>query len=201
MCADTIARVRITLDDVEPTILRRIEAPLDIRLERLHLTIQAAMGWDNKHLYEMRAGDVGWSTPYPEADWAGFFVDAREVRLVDVIEVIGTSGMKYLYDFGDGWEHTVRIERLFDPEPGITYPRLTEAKRRCPPEDVGGPLAYVEFVEAMQNPRHKRHKERRQWFGGDFDPERVDQDRLADEIAALAKQWSRKISGKRKRRT
>jgi hypothetical protein len=30
------------------------------------LTIQAAMGWTNSHLYEIRAGGVGWSTPYPD---------------------------------------------------------------------------------------------------------------------------------------
>jgi Plasmid pRiA4b ORF-3-like protein len=45
MTADTIARLKITLDDVEPTVLRRVEVPFDIRLDRLHLTIQAAMGW------------------------------------------------------------------------------------------------------------------------------------------------------------
>src|SRR5580704_1187347 len=70
MSADTIARLKITLDDVEPTVLRRVDVPFDIRLDRLHLTIQAAMGWTNSHLYELRAGDVGWSTPYPDADWS-----------------------------------------------------------------------------------------------------------------------------------
>ena len=51
MSADTIARLKITLDDVEPTVLRRVDVPFDIRLDRLHLTIQAAMGWTNSHLY------------------------------------------------------------------------------------------------------------------------------------------------------
>jgi hypothetical protein len=71
MSADTIARLKITLDDVRPTVLRRVEIPFDIRLDRLHLTIQAAMGWT-----EIRARDVGWSTPYPDADWTGEFLDA-----------------------------------------------------------------------------------------------------------------------------
>ena len=59
MSADTIARLKITLDDVEPTVLRRVDVPFDIRLDRLHLTIQAAVGWTNSHLYELCAGDVG----------------------------------------------------------------------------------------------------------------------------------------------
>jgi hypothetical protein len=60
MSADTIAQLKITLDDVKPAVLRRVEVPFDIRLDRLHLTIQAAMGWTNSHLYELRAGDIGW---------------------------------------------------------------------------------------------------------------------------------------------
>ena len=91
MSADTIARLKITLDDVEPTVLRRVDVPFDIRLDRLHLTIQAAMGWTNSHLYELRAGDVGWSTPYPDADWSGDFLDARKARLNDILEDIGTK--------------------------------------------------------------------------------------------------------------
>src|SRR5579862_168494 len=61
MSAATIAQLKITLDDVKPAVLRRFAVPFDIRLDRLHLTIQAAMGWTNSHLYEIRAGDVSWS--------------------------------------------------------------------------------------------------------------------------------------------
>jgi hypothetical protein len=49
MSAATVARLKITLDYVKPTVLRRVEVPFDIRLDRLHLTIQAAMGWTNSH--------------------------------------------------------------------------------------------------------------------------------------------------------
>ena len=62
MSAATVARLKITLDYITPAILRRVEVPFDIRLDRLHLTVQAAMGWTDSHLYEIRAGDVGFST-------------------------------------------------------------------------------------------------------------------------------------------
>ena len=149
MSAATIARLKITLDDVKPVVLRRVEVPFDIRLDRLHLTLQAAMGWTNSHLYEIRAGGVGWSTPYPDADWEGDFMDARKGRLDDILQDIGTKTLKYLYDFGDGWEHTIKIERLVDPKPGMLYPSLIEAKGNCPPEDVGGPWGYGELLEAI----------------------------------------------------
>src|SRR6202163_1582251 len=101
MSAATIVPLKITLDDVQPAGLRRIEVPLTLRLDRLHLTIQAAMGWTNSHLYEIRAGDVGWSTPDPDADWAGDSLDARKAQLDDILEDIGTKTLVYLHDFGD----------------------------------------------------------------------------------------------------
>ncbi len=197
MTADTIARIKITLDDVAPAVLRCIEVPFDIRLDRLHLTIQAAMGWTNSHLYEIRARDIGWSTPDPYAGRAGDFLDARKARLDEVLEDVGTKKLRYLYDFGDGWEHTIKIERLIDPEPGQLYPRLIEASGRCPPEDVGGPWGYAELLEAIDDPAHERHADLADWIPDDFDPTVANTKWLADEVAALAKKWSRKPASKR----
>ena len=169
MSAATVARLKITLEDVKPAVLRRVEVPFDIRLDRLHLTIQAAMGWTNSHLYELRAGEVGWTTPYPEEDWASDFLDARKARLRDILEDVGTKKLVYLYDFGDGWEHTIKVERLADPQPGVLYPHLIEVKGRCPPEDCGGPWGYAELLEALKDPNHERHSELTEWIGDDFD--------------------------------
>jgi hypothetical protein len=201
MSADTIAHLKITLNDVKPAVLRRIEVPFDIRLDRLHLAIQAAMGWTNSHLYEIRARDVGWSTPLPDVDGAGDFLDARKAKLDDVLEDIGTKTLRYIYDFGDGWEHTIKVERLGNPLPGTLYPRLIEASGRCPPEDVGGPFGYAEFLEAMRDPKHERHDEFADWIDeDDFDPTAADADRLSEHVAALAKHWTRKPAIKRARR-
>ncbi len=197
MTAATIVRLKITLDDVEPKVLRRIEAPLSIRLDRLHLTIQAAMGWTNSHLYEIRARDVGWGMVDP--DWGDGPLDARKAKLVDVLEDVGVKTLRYLYDFGDGWEHTVKIERLDDPIPGVLYPRLTEAKGRCPPEDVGGHWGYAELLEALKDPEHERHAEMLEWLGMAFDPDAIDAEALAANVEALAKSWAPKPSTKRER--
>jgi hypothetical protein len=199
MSAATIARLKITLDDVKPAVLRRVEVPFDIRLDRLHLILQAAIGWTNSHLYEIRARGVRWSTPFPDQDSGGDFLDARKVRLSEVLEDVGTKTLKYLYDFGDGWEHTIKIERLIDPEPGTLYPRLIEAKGRCPPEDIGGPWGYAEFLEAIADPKHERHRELKEWFADDFNPNVVDVDRLSEDVAELAQSRSRQPAVKRRR--
>jgi hypothetical protein len=196
MTSNSIARLKVTLDEVEPAVLRRIEVPLTIRLDRLHLVLQAAMGWTNSHLYEIRARDVGWGMPDP--GWGGGPLDARKARLVDVLEDTGAKTLKYLYDFGDGWEHTVKIERIADAVPDLTYPLLIDATGRCPPEDVGGPWGYAEFLEAIADPKHERHAEMSEWAGEPFDPTKIDIDEHAKAVADLAKAWSRKPAVKRK---
>ena len=195
MTEAAIVRLKVTLDDVEPKVLRRVEALFSIRLDRLHLTLQAALGWTDSHLYESRARDVGWGVPDP--DWGGGPLDARKAAIVDVVEDTGAKTLRYLYDFGDGWEHTIKIERLIDPEPGVLYPRLIEAVGRCPPEDVGGPWGYAEFLEALADPRHESHDEMREWAGDDFDPHLLDVSALKASVEALAKRWARKPARKK----
>ncbi len=193
MTVTTSARLKITLDDVEPTVQRRVEVPLNIRLDRLHLVFQAAMGWTNAHLYEIRAGGVGWGMVDP--DWSDGPMDASKSRLLDVLEDMGVKTLKYLYDFGDGWEHTVKIERIAEALPGFSYPVLLDAIGRCPPEDVGGPPGYEELLNALVNPKHERHAEMTEWLGATFDPRDAGTQYLADAVEALARKWSRKPKG------
>ena len=195
----SIARLKVTLKDVKPAVVRRIEVPLTIRLDRLHLVLQAAVGWTNSHLYEIRARDVGWGVPDP--DWGDGPLDARKMRLLGVLEDTGAKTLNYLYDFGDGWEHTIKVERITDPMPGLTYPLLIDATGRCPPEDVGGPWGYAEFLEAIANPKHENHADMVQWVGELFDPNTIDFDEHAKAVEALAKAWSRKPAVKRKTAT
>jgi hypothetical protein len=186
----TIACLKITLANVEPAVVRRIEVPWHIRLDLLHLVLQAAMGWSNGHLYEIRAGDVGWGLPDP--GWGDGPRDAAKARLADVIEDTGAKTLEYLYDFGDGWEHKIKIERFLDPVPGVFYPRLIAASGRCPPEDVGGPWGYADFLEVIGDPEHPRHAELCEWVEDDFDPAVADTGARAKAVAALANSWSQK---------
>lgn len=126
----------------------------------------------------------------PDTDFGDGPLDARKARLIDVLEDVGVKTIKYLYDFGDSWEHTVKIERITDAVPGLAYSVLTDATGRCPPEDVGGPWGYAEFLDALVDPAHENHAEMKDWIGKTFDPAAVDVERLADDVAALAEAWA-----------
>jgi hypothetical protein len=196
MSAPSIACLKIVLEDVEPAVLRRVEVPLSIRLDRLHLALQEAMGWSNSHLYEIRAGGLAWGFVDPE-DYASR-LDAGKALLSDAL--LHSAELAYFYDFGDGWEHTITVERLVDAAADTLYPRLTEVIGRCPPEDVGGPGRYAEFRDAICNPRHEFHAQFKHWIGEDFDPNAADAAQLTKKVEGLAKRWSRRPGDNRTHR-
>ena len=108
--AKSIARLKVVLDNVKPTIMRRIEVPLTIKLNRLHTVLQSAMGWSDTHLWEFYFRDVRFGIPDPDAG-PGVH-DARKITLFDALEDCGTKSFKYMYDFGDGWEHSIKLEAV-----------------------------------------------------------------------------------------
>lgn len=184
-----IARLRIILNDVDPQPMRHIEVPLKIRLDRLHEVIQAAMGWTDTHLYEFRVGDAGWGVPDPDGFYDGP-MDAKKMTLEKLLDRTGTRTIQYIYDFGDDWDHSIRIERVNEAAPGITHPRLLKATGACPPEDIGGAWGYEEFLEALADPDHEQHADMVHWSGGDFDAEDPGIDSIIERFDRLAKKWA-----------
>ena len=94
-------------------------------------------------------------------------------------------------DAYDGWEHTVVIEKIEPGKPGMAYPFLLAAAGRCPPEDVGGPSGYAEYLEAMADPNHERHAAMLEWRGSAFDPAKINIADLDLALDDLATKWSR----------
>jgi hypothetical protein len=190
-----IARLKITLDDVEPRVMRRVDVPFDIRLDRLHLVIQAAMGWTNSHLFEFRLGETGWGVPFE-----GFLdgqQDARKASLAALLTEYGKRKFDYIYDFGDSWEHTIALEKILEAAPEQEYPCLIEAEGNCPPEDVGGYPGYEELLAAKADPSHERREEFEEWMDIDaFDPKTADTASIKRALKALAKKWSPKPKAK-----
>jgi Plasmid pRiA4b ORF-3-like protein len=54
----------------------------------------------------------------------------------------------YEYDFTDGWEHQVWVERFIPPEQAPLYPMCIGGSRAAPPEDCGGPIVFQERRDA-----------------------------------------------------
>jgi Plasmid pRiA4b ORF-3-like protein len=189
--AERVARIKISLAEIEPVIWRLVEVPVGMRLKALHDVIQASFGWWNYHLYEFEAGDRRYGIPDPDLVFDREVRSARNVKLEALI-ARGHTRMVYTYDFGDGWRHDVAIEAVEEGVPGVLYPRLVAGERRGPPEDVGGPYGYFEFLEAILDPSHEDHARMIEWCGGRFDPGEAD---LAIRASLVERLAARRRSG------
>ena len=171
--------LKIQLLDIEPVIWRRFVVPASITLDRLHDVIQIVMGWTDSHLHEFTIGNKRY-TEYPESKEDGLV--CGRYRLGDLIKQKGRT-FRYLYDFGDSWEHELVLEesRYFNPELRTELACL-EGERACPPEDVGGIPGYFEFCNALKDPSHEEHESYMEWSGGDFDSEQFDSDSVNWEL-------------------
>jgi Plasmid pRiA4b ORF-3-like protein len=176
----TIYQLKIALKDIRPPIWRRILVP-DCSLVELHEIIQVAMGWEDYHLFDFEVGGERYTDPRGMNDLD--MEDASRARLSDIIPKEKFK-FSYTYDFGDDWRHEVLVEKILPPEAGQKYPACLDGKRACPPEDVGGPWGYQEFVEAIRDPKHERHEELLDW-SGEYEPEAFDLDSVNKELRRL----------------
>lgn len=170
-----VLQIKITLKDVKPPIWRRVLVKDDITFYQFHRIIQTVMGWEGYHLYGF---DVyGEQIGEKDDEWGGFsgIKSASSVKLSNYRFEPKTKFM-YVYDFGDDWVHEILVEKVLQVEKGVKYPVCIKGKRNCPPEDVGGPWGYEEFLEAISDPQHPEHEDTLEWAGEDFDPEYFDLD-------------------------
>jgi hypothetical protein len=153
-------RLRVTLREVAPQVLRVIDVPASSTLPELHELFQVALGWTDSHLHQFVAGDIRYGAPHAEFD--DDQVDEAAGRLRDL-----PDRFVYLYDFGDGWTHDVELLGPGAGQPGCVY-----GEGACPPEDCGGPPGYAELLAVLADPGHDDHEHMRDWAG---DPAPFDQ--------------------------
>ncbi len=170
-----IYQLKISLRYTRPPIWRRIQVSGDVTLAKLHEIIQVAMGWYDSHLHQFIVGKTYYGVPSKD-DFLG--VDLKDEKKARLSQVLSSPKRKivYEYDFGDGWEHGILLEKILSPEAGVRYPRCIGGARACPPEDCGGTGGYENFLAAIRDPDHEEHDEYLDWIGGEFDPEEFDVD-------------------------
>ena len=162
-----VFQLRIDLLHLKPAIWRRILVPGSIKLPKLHVVLLQTMGWMGGHLHEFIIGHRNYGVPDP--DYPEPSVE-REDRVTLAGALGGLKTFIYLYDFGDGWEHRVKVEKVLPPNPDLKSPVCLDGANACPPEDVGGQPGYIDFLDAIRDPSHEDHHNMLEWSGGHFDP-------------------------------
>ncbi len=177
--------LEISLSRIKPRIWRRILIRVDASFAALHEAIQDSFGWGYCHLWEFR-GEGSEKAPIAglpsseEVGWGPRVPDAERIKLSPYFgRKPRPSRCFYVYDFGDSWEHEVKLLGTVN-EPEAFERRLISGKRACPPEDCGGVGGYarmVQFIETGEDPWGDNAVELAEWVGDwrpeDFDAEQV----------------------------
>lgn len=173
---------KITLEDVNPEVWRRLLVPSDLLLVTLHEILQVTMGWENYHLHAFTIRGTRYGRP--DKDESGRVIDERKQTIGALVDL--RERFTYEYDFGDGWIHLIDVEKPSAPI-DATPPTCVDGRGACPPEDCGGPRGYAELLQALADPAHERHEELGEWVEGSFDADAFDVAAVNKSLAELAR--------------
>lgn len=177
-----IYQLKIILADTDPQIWRRILVSGDVNLGKLHRIIQAVMGWTDTHLHEFHIKGISYADPEMEMTESK---NERRTRLGKAVPEQGITFM-YVYDFGDCWEHLIKVEKITDRHEKYNgVPVCLEGRLAGPPEDCGGVPGYYDLLRILKDPKAPDYKEMTEWIDPCFDPEEFDLEGLNEFLKIL----------------
>ena len=165
--------LKVSLDHAKGQIWRNLLVPANAHLGWIHAVIQVSMGWTNSHLHQFTFKDKTFSDPSFDL-YDPMTIDERKCTLDKLLTKPGDS-IRYEYDFGDNWQHTLSLTQTGT----TTLPELAtclDGAMACPPEDCGGIQGYRDLLKAMKKPESKGAIEFTEWLGYTYDPSHFDRD-------------------------
>jgi hypothetical protein len=144
-----VYQFRVYLREISPMIWRRLLLRSDHTSADLHYSIQIAMDWDDFHLHQflIRGKHYGVSRLY-----GPYFLENGHDVPLHLFQFRPHERFLYEYDFGDRWEHEIRLEKRIPLDPKKTYPLCIGGARNAPEEDCGGPWAFQELASHYSLP-------------------------------------------------
>lgn len=180
-------RLKVTLKDTKPPVWPRLLVGDTTTLSDLHMAVQAAMGWENSHLhlFELDRNERYGDPVMPDVeDEAGLTVGGLVARRL--------KKFAYVYDIGNDWAHVIAVEGTEPIDPARDYRACIAGARACPPEDSGRVGGFADMLDAVGDPGHPRHAERKEWLG-EFDPEAFAVEAADARVAAWFRRPKRRV--------
>ncbi|WP_052136310.1 plasmid pRiA4b ORF-3 family protein [Arthrobacter sp. PAMC 25486] len=185
-----IYQLKVSINRASPPIWRRLLVRSDVPLGDIHTIVQNSFEWESYHLHGFQVGGPGGAVyGIPEPDMFGKRdLDENAYTLGEVLPAEGDS-MVYTYDFGDNWEHLIKVEKVLPAEPQAPVVRCTGGRGRGPAEDCGGIWGWENLIEAINDPKHEEHRRYRDWLelspGETLDHRAFDKAELNEDLAYL----------------
>jgi hypothetical protein len=180
---------RIDLAGIKPPLWRRLSLPVDATFFDLHLAIQAAFNWEGYHLHHFAIKRQG-RRPLL-IDWEGEEAHELQVKLSKIFGQ-GTKKLNYCYDFGDSWDHTIKLEKEITAETGdsVLPFEVLKGSGGSPIEDCGGHWGLQEIMDGTHSDLDEFDPAQVQALReGTFDPEKISPRDPQVEMDQLSMRW------------
>lgn len=173
------------LEDTELNIIRRFQVPDDFGVYELGCTVVALFGFQGYHCINVNIGDDEYRLD-EEDDWDDEADEDEEFEEHESNPSIKTAFKRTKdalveYDFGDGWEISVKLEKHTNEYGPVKL--LSGTGRGCI-EDVGGTGGLENFVRAFTE-KNEDYYELREWQGiEEYDWENCYVDKINEKLDA-----------------
>jgi len=175
---------KLDLIKTSPLITRTFKVSSECSFYLMHHIIQEVMGWKNYHLYEFKVDGITIADKSIVEEDLSRVTEAKEVMLEDIFTHIGKS-VKYIYDFGDWWEHQLELIEISNAPQNEPLPLIVSGENACPPEDCMGVHGYAELKEILKDPKHINFEDSWENVGLTFNPFKFNKKAAEKELAKL----------------
>ncbi|RYL88146.1 plasmid pRiA4b ORF-3 family protein [Sporolactobacillus sp. THM19-2] len=170
-CRAAVIKATLVLENHD--VWRRVVVPLDITFRQLHRILQVLFQWTDSHLHEFTVYKGGKPSAQLVCDKEAFDFPGNTPMFMENDRLLSDFARRgtriiYTYDFGDGWDHVLKVESI-DENSTKNVPVCLEGEENTPPEDVGGEWGYEDYLKIMNDPTHPEHDERVEWSGDQSD--------------------------------
>ncbi len=170
----TIYQFKITLKHSKPPIWRRVLVPSSYTLKELHYVIQDCFEWTDSHFFSFIIFGECHDDENP----------GLLSKRLNTLELCEKMKFSYIYDFGDGWDHTIILEKILLDEHKMNNTVCIKGKRAGPFEDCGGIWGYENLINILTDKNHPEYDEMFEWVGEvEFDPEAFDLNEINERLA------------------
>ncbi|HWA87265.1 MAG TPA: plasmid pRiA4b ORF-3 family protein [Opitutus sp.] len=181
---ERVFTLRLSVTGALPPVWRRIAVRESMWLSRLHDTIQILFDWFDYQMHVFNLEDLRFGNPLRRDDLS--IEDDRDVTLAD-LDLEHRARFNYLYQFGEGWQVDVKIEKSGALQKTVHYPHCIAGERAGPPEDCGGLEAFHDMLACIKQPQTYLGREWLEWLGPGYDPAACDVEKINRALKKLGK--------------
>jgi len=154
--------------ELESECTRVLAMPVNYSVYEFHIALQRLFSWKDYHLHKFCAYDQYENNLIMDKceDDLEFGPEEEEEleRQTTVSDLLKKAEkLTYYYDFGDGWETTIKLVRI-DKDATDVIPKCIAAVGDSPPEDVGGPYGFAEMQKIISAPEHEDYEQTLGWL-------------------------------------